>query len=106
MKNDNANREEAVKCWRGLEYRRGREAIANSMTGFFEFEKATCASTRSPFRYNAIPSVHSTRLVPYAHRAPNPFIHEWFFETAAAHRPDIYLRTLRACWSTRACKRG
>jgi len=55
--NDNANRREAVRCCRALSmWVACRKLIANSMTGFFEFEKGDVRPAPDFnvfFRYNA-----------------------------------------------------
>lgn len=99
--NDNANREEAVEILSRSEYvGADAEVIANSMTGFFEFEKGD----RRPapdfnvfFRYNATYPFYSdaiwylTQMRRWGQIA-EPKSDEWFIETAkSVYRPDIYL---------------
>jgi nitrate/nitrite transport system substrate-binding protein len=99
--NDNANREEAVEMLSRSEYvGADAEVIANSMTGFFEFEKGD----RRPapdfnvfFRYNATYPFYSdaiwylTQMRRWGQIA-EPKSDEWFMETAKdVYRPDIYL---------------
>lgn len=103
--NDNANREEAVEILSRSEYvGADAEVIANSMTGFFEFEKGD----RRPapdfnvfFRYNATYPFYSdavwylTQMRRWGQIA-EPKSDEWFFETAKeVYRPDIYLDAVR-----------
>ncbi len=103
--NDNANREEAVEILSRSEYvGADAEVIANSMTGFFEFEKGD----RRPapdfnvfFRYNATYPFYSdaiwylTQMRRWGQIA-EPVSDEWFFETAKeVYRPDIYLEAAR-----------
>lgn len=100
--NDNANREEAVEMLSRSEYvGADAEVIANSMTGFFEFEKGD----RRPapdfnvfFRYNATYPFYSdavwylTQMRRWGQIA-EPKSDEWFIETAKeVYRPDIYLK--------------
>mmetsp|Transcript_30779 Transcript_30779/g.80543 ORF Transcript_30779/g.80543 Transcript_30779/m.80543 type:complete len:455 (-) Transcript_30779:66-1430(-) len=104
--NDNANREEAVEILSRSEYvGADEEVIANSMTGFFEFEKGD----RRPapdfnvfFRYNATYPFYSdaiwylTQMRRWGQIA-EPVTDEWFFETAKdVYRPDIYLSAARS----------
>ena len=103
--NDNANREEAVEMLSRSEYvGADAEVIANSMTGFFEFEKGD----RRPapdfnvfFRYNATYPFYSdavwylTQMRRWGQIA-EPKSDEWFIETAKeVYRPDIYLKAAR-----------
>jgi nitrate/nitrite transport system substrate-binding protein len=105
-KNDNANREEAVEILSRSEYvGADEEVIANSMTGFFEFEKGD----RRPapdfnvfFRYNATYPFYSdaiwylTQMRRWGQIA-GPVSDEWFFDTAKdVYRPDIYLSAARS----------
>ena len=103
--NDNANREEAVEILSRSEYvGADYEVIANSMTGFFEFEKGD----RRPapdfnvfFRYNATYPFYSDAiwyLTPMrrwgqiAEAKPD----QWYFDAAAAvFKPAIYLEAAR-----------
>jgi len=104
--NDNANREEAVEILSRSEYvGADEEVIANSMTGFFEFEKGD----RRPapdfnvfFRYNATYPFYSdaiwylTQMRRWGQIA-EPVSDEWFFDTAKdVYRPDIYLSAARS----------
>jgi nitrate/nitrite transport system substrate-binding protein len=103
--NDNANREEAVGILARSEYvGADAEVIANSMTGFFEFEKGD--RREAPdfnvfFRYNATYPFYSdavwylTQMRRWGQIA-EPKTDEWFFETAKeVYRPDIYLQAAR-----------
>ena len=103
--NDNANREEAVEILARSEYvGADAEVIANSMTGFFEFEKGD--RREAPdfnvfFRYNATYPFYSdavwylTQMRRWGQIA-EPKTDEWFFETAKeVYRPDIYLQAAR-----------
>ena len=103
--NDNANREAAVEILSRPEYvGADYEVIANSMTGFFEFEKGD----RRPapdfnvfFRYNATYPFYSDaiwyltqmrRWGQIAEQKPD----EWYFDVAKdVYRPDIYLSAAR-----------
>ena len=103
--NDNANRAEAVEILSRSEYvGADAEVIANSMTGFFEFEKG---DTRPApdfnvfFRYNATYPFYSdaiwylTQMRRWGQIA-EPQSDEWFYETAQkVYRPDIYLEAAR-----------
>ena len=103
--NDNANRAEAVEILSRSEYvGADAEVIANSMTGFFEFEKG---DTRPApdfnvfFRYNATYPFYSdaiwylTQMRRWGQIA-EPKSDEWFYETAQkVYRPDIYLEAAR-----------
>jgi len=103
--NDNANREEAVEILSRSEYvGADAEVIANSMTGFFDFEKG---DTRPApdfnvfFRYNATYPFYSdaiwylTQMRRWGQIA-EPQSDEWFYETAQkVYRPDIYLEAAR-----------
>jgi nitrate/nitrite transport system substrate-binding protein len=103
--NDNANREAAVEMLARSEYvGADAEVIANSMTGFFEFEKGD----RRPapdfnvfFRYNATYPYYSdaiwylTQMRRWGQIA-EPKSDEWFMETAKdVYRPDIYLQAAK-----------
>ncbi|MBM1688187.1 CmpA/NrtA family ABC transporter substrate-binding protein [Sulfitobacter geojensis] len=103
--NDNANREEAVEMLARSEYvGADAEVIANSMTGFFEFEKGD----RRPapdfnvfFRYNATYPFYSdaiwylTQMRRWGQIA-EPQSDEWFIDQAKkVYRPDIYLEAAR-----------
>lgn len=99
--NDNANREEAVEILSRSEYvGADAEVIANSMTGFFEFEKGD----RRPapdfnvfFRYNATYPFYSDAVWYLSQmrrwgQIAEPQSDEWFIETAkSVYRPDIYM---------------
>ncbi|MEL6608163.1 MAG: CmpA/NrtA family ABC transporter substrate-binding protein [Pseudomonadota bacterium] len=103
--NDNANREAAVEILSRPEYvGADYEVIANSMTGFFEFEKGD----RRPapdfnvfFRYNATYPFYSDavwyltqmrRWGQIAEYKPD----SWYDEVAkSVYRPDIYLEAAR-----------
>lgn len=100
--NDNANREEAVEILSRSEYvGADAEVIANSMTGFFEFEKGDVRPAPDFnvfFRYNATYPYYSdaiwylTQMRRWGQIA-EPKSDEWFFETAkSVYRPDIYLK--------------
>jgi nitrate/nitrite transport system substrate-binding protein len=103
--NDNANREEAVEILSRSEYvGADAEVIANSMTGFFEFEKGDIRPAPDFnvfFRYNATYPFFSdavwylTQMRRWGQIA-EPVSDEWFFETAKkVYRPDIYLEAAR-----------
>ena len=103
--NDNANRPEAVEILSRSEYvGADYDVIANSMTGFFEFEKGDVRPAPDFnvfFRYNATYPFYSDaiwyltqmrRWGQIAETKPD----EWYFETAAdVYRPDIYLEAAR-----------
>ncbi|PVZ49947.1 CmpA/NrtA family ABC transporter substrate-binding protein [Thalassobacter stenotrophicus] len=103
--NDNANRPDAVEILSRSEYvGADYDVIANSMTGFFEFEKG---DTRPQpdfnvfFRYNATYPFYSdaiwylTQMRRWGQIA-EPKSDEWFMETAkSVYRPDIYLQAAR-----------
>ncbi len=103
--NDNANRPEAVEMLSRPEYvGADYDVIANSMTGFFEFEKGDVRPAPDFnvfFRYNATYPFYSDaiwyltqmrRWGQIAEAQPD----EWYFETAAeVYRPDIYLEAAR-----------
>ena len=103
--NDNANREEAVEILSRSEYvGADAEVIANSMTGFFEFEKGDVRPAPDFnvfFRYNATYPFYSdaiwylTQMRRWGQIA-EPVSDEWFFEKAKeVYRPDIYLEAAR-----------
>ena len=99
--NDNANRPEAVEILSRPEYvGADYDVIANSMTGFFEFEKGDkrdIPDFNVFFRYNATYPYYSdavwylTQMRRWGQIA-EPKSDEWFKEVAASvYRPDIYL---------------
>lgn len=103
--NENANRPEAVEILSRSEYvGADYEVIANSMTGFFEFEKGD----RRPapdfnvfFRYNATYPFYSdaiwylTQMRRWGQIAEAKS-DEWYYETAAeVYKPAIYLEAAR-----------
>ena len=99
--NDNANRPEAVEILSRPEYvGADYDVIANSMTGFFEFEKGDkrdIPDINVFFRYNATYPYYSdavwylTQMRRWGQIA-EPKSDEWFKEVAASvYRPDIYL---------------
>ena len=103
--NDNANREEAVEILSRSEYvGADAEVIANSMTGFFEFEKGDVRPAPDfnvVFRYNATYPFYSdaiwylTQMRRWGQIA-EPVSDEWFIEKAKeVYRPDIYLAAAR-----------
>ena len=103
--NDNANREEAVEMLSRPEYvGADAEVIANSMTGFSEFEKGDVRPAPDFnvfFRYNATYPFYSdaiwylTQMRRWG-QISETMSDEWFFETAAdVYRPDIYLDAAR-----------
>ena len=103
--NDNANRPEAVEILSRSEYvGADYDVIANSMTGFFEFEKGDVRPAPDFnvfFRYNATYPYYSdaiwylTQMRRWGQIAETKS-DEWFFETAAdVYRPDIYLEAAR-----------
>ena len=103
--NDNANRPEAVEMLSRPEYvGADYEVIANSMTGFFEFEKGDVRPAPDFnvfFRYNATYPYYSdaiwylTQMRRWG-QIPESMSDEWYFETAAdVYRPDIYLEAAR-----------
>jgi len=103
--NDNANRPEAVEILSRSEYvGADYEVIANSMTGFFEFEKGDVRPAPDFnvfFRYNATYPYYSdaiwylTQMRRWG-QIPETMSDEWYFETAAdVYRPDIYLEAAR-----------
>ena len=103
--NENANRPDAVEILSRSEYvGADYDVIANSMTGFFEFEKG---DTRPKpdfnvfFRYNATYPFYSdaiwylTQMRRWGQIA-EPKSDEWFMDTAkSVYRPDIYLQAAR-----------
>ena len=103
--NDNANREEAVEILSRSEYvGADAEVIANSMTGFFEFEKGD----RRPapdfnvfFRYNATYPFYSDAIWYLSQmrrwgQIAEPKSDEWFIDTAkSVYRPDIYMEAAK-----------
>ncbi|WP_373635700.1 CmpA/NrtA family ABC transporter substrate-binding protein [Yoonia sp. SS1-5] len=103
--NDNANRPEAVEILARSEYvGADYDVIANSMTGFFEFEKGDVRPAPDFnvfFRYNATYPFYSdaiwylTQMRRWG-QIPEAKSDEWFFETARdVYRPDIYLEAAR-----------
>ncbi|MFT5067260.1 MAG: nitrate/nitrite transport system substrate-binding protein [Yoonia sp.] len=103
--NDNANREEAVEILSRSEYvGADAEVIANSMTGFFEFEKGDVRPAPDFnvfFRYNATYPFYSdavwylTQMRRWGQIA-EPVSDDWFIEKAKeVYRPDIYLQAAR-----------
>ncbi|WP_299567627.1 CmpA/NrtA family ABC transporter substrate-binding protein [uncultured Sulfitobacter sp.] len=103
--NDNANREEAVDILSRSEYvGADAEVIANSMTGFFEFEKGDVRPAPDFnvfFRYNATYPFYSdaiwylTQMRRWGQIA-EPKTDEWFVDTAKeVYRPDVYLQAAR-----------
>ena len=103
--NENANRPDAVEILSRSEYvGADYDVIANSMTGFFEFEKG---DTRPQpdfnvfFLYNATYPFYSdaiwylTQMRRWGQIA-EPKSDEWFMDTAkSVYRPDIYLQAAR-----------
>ncbi|MCC1492168.1 CmpA/NrtA family ABC transporter substrate-binding protein [Cognatishimia sp. F0-27] len=103
--NDNANRPAAVEILSRPEYvGADYDVIANSMTGFFEFEKGDkrdIPDFNVFFRYNATYPFYSDaiwyltqmrRWGQIADGKPD----EWYFEVAkSVYRPDIYLEAAR-----------
>ncbi|HBM58391.1 MAG TPA: nitrate ABC transporter substrate-binding protein [Citreicella sp.] len=103
--NDNANRAEAVEMLARPEYvGADAEVIANSMTGFFEFEKGDrrdIPDFNVFFRYNATYPFYSDaiwyltqmrRWGQIAEAMPD----QWYHDTAeSVYRPDIYLQAAR-----------
>ena len=103
--NDNANREEAVEMLSRSEYvGADADVIANSMTGFFEFEKGDVRPAPDFnvfFRYNATYPFYSdaiwylTQMRRWG-QIDETKPDEWYFETAAdVYRPDIYLQAAK-----------
>jgi nitrate/nitrite transport system substrate-binding protein len=104
--NDNANREEAVEILSRSEYvGADAEVIANSMTGFFEFEKGDVRPAPDFnvfFRHNATFPFTSdavwylTQMRRWGQIA-EPQTDEWFIEQAeSVYRSDIYLAAARS----------
>jgi nitrate/nitrite transport system substrate-binding protein len=102
---DNANRAEAVEILARSEYvGADAEVIANSMTGFFEFEKGDVRPAPDFnvfFRYNATYPFYSdaiwylTQMRRWG-QIGEPQTDEWFIETAqSVYRTDIYLEAAR-----------
>ena len=103
--NDNANRPEAVEILSRPEYvGADYDVIANSMTGFFEFEKGDrrdIPDFNVFFRYNATYPYYSdaiwylTQMRRWGQIAETKS-DDWFFEVAeSVYRPDIYLEAAR-----------
>ena len=103
--NDNANRPEAVEILARSEYvGADYDVIANSMTGFFEFEKGD--RREAPdfnvfFRHNATYPFYSdaiwylTQMRRWGQIAETKS-DEWYFETAKeVYKPEIYLEAAR-----------
>lgn len=104
--NDNANRPEAVEILSRAEYvGADQDVIANSMTGFFEFEKGDkrdIPDFNVFFRHNATYPYYSdaiwylTQMRRWGQIA-EPQSDEWFEQVAASvYRPDIYLEAARS----------
>ncbi|MCL9777195.1 CmpA/NrtA family ABC transporter substrate-binding protein [Vibrio methylphosphonaticus] len=104
--NNNANRPEAVKIlsqsnYVGADY----EVIANSMTGFFEYEKGDKRDVPDFnvfFRYNATYPYYSdaiwylTQMRRWGQISEDKS-DEWYKETAAkVYRPDIYIKAAQS----------
>jgi nitrate/nitrite transport system substrate-binding protein len=104
--NDNANRPEAVEILSRSEYvGADYDVIANSMTGFFEFEKGDVRPAPDFnvfFRYNATYPFYSDAIWYLSQmrrwgQIAEPKSDEWFIETAkSVYRPDIYLDAARS----------
>ncbi|MFY0595144.1 MAG: ABC transporter substrate-binding protein [Cognatishimia sp.] len=103
--NDNANREEAVEILSRPEYvGADPEVIANSMTGFFEFEKGDkrdIPDFNVFFRYNATYPYYSdaiwylTQMRRWG-QISEAKSDEWYIDAAkSVYRPDIYLEAAR-----------
>ncbi|MEM1264991.1 MAG: CmpA/NrtA family ABC transporter substrate-binding protein [Pseudomonadota bacterium] len=103
--NDNANRPEAVEILSRPEYvGADYEVIANSMTGFFEFEKGDkrdIPDFNVFFRYNATYPFYSdaiwylTQMRRWG-QIPEAKPDSWYDEVAReVYRPDIYLEAAR-----------
>ncbi|MEM9048776.1 MAG: CmpA/NrtA family ABC transporter substrate-binding protein [Pseudomonadota bacterium] len=103
--NENANRPEAVEILSRPEYvGADYEVIANSMTGFFEFEKGDkrdIPDFNVFFRYNATYPFYSdaiwylTQMRRWG-QIPEYKPDAWYHETAKkVYRPDIYLSAAR-----------
>ncbi|PLS21015.1 CmpA/NrtA family ABC transporter substrate-binding protein [Neptunicoccus cionae] len=104
--NDNANRPAAVEILSRPEYvGADQDVIANSMTGFFEFEKGDkrdIPDFNVFFRHNATYPYYSdaiwylTQMRRWGQIA-EPKSDDWFKEVAASvYRPDIYLEAARS----------
>ena len=104
--NGNANRAQAVEILSRPEYvGADAEVIANSMTGFFEFEKGDkrdIPDFNVFFRHNATYPYYSdaiwylTQMRRWGQIA-EPRSDDWFMEVAASvYRPDIYLDAARS----------
>jgi len=103
--NDNANRAEAVEILSRSEYvGADAEVIANSMTGFFEFEKGDVRPAPDFnvfFRYNATYPYYSDAIWYLSQmrrwgQIAEPKSDEWFIDAAkSVYRPDIYLDAAR-----------
>ena len=104
--NDNANRSEAVEILSRPEYvGADYEVIANSMTGFFEFEKGDkrdIPDFNVFFRHNATYPYYSdaiwylTQMRRWGQIA-EPKSDAWFKDVAASvYRPEIYLEAARS----------
>ena len=103
--NDNANRPEAVEILARSEYvGADAEVIANSMTGFFEYEKGDKRDVPDFnvfFRYNATYPFYSdaiwylTQMRRWG-QIPEGKSDEWYAETAKeVYKPAIYLEAAR-----------
>ncbi|MEL6689001.1 MAG: CmpA/NrtA family ABC transporter substrate-binding protein [Pseudomonadota bacterium] len=103
--NDNANRPAAVEMLSRPEYvGADYDVIANSMTGFFEFEKGDkrdIPDFNVFFRYNATYPYYSdaiwylTQMRRWG-QITDTKPDEWYFEVAeSVYRPDIYLEAAR-----------
>ena len=103
--NNNANREAAVEILSRPEYvGADYEVIANSMTGFFEFEKGDkrdIPDFNVFFRYNATYPFYSdaiwylTQMRRWGQIAEQKS-DEWYYDVAkSVYRPDIYLEAAR-----------
>ncbi|MEO0891024.1 MAG: CmpA/NrtA family ABC transporter substrate-binding protein [Pseudomonadota bacterium] len=103
--NDNANRPEAVEILSRPEYvGADYDVIANSMTGFFEFEKGDkrdIPDFNVFFRYNATYPFYSdaiwylTQMRRWGQIAETKS-DEWYIDVAkSVYRPDIYLEAAR-----------
>ena len=103
--NDNSNRPEAVEILSRPEYvGADYDVIANSMTGFFEFEKGDkrdIPDFNVFFRYNATYPYYSdaiwylTQMRRWGQIADTKS-DEWFVDVAkSVYRPDIYLEAAR-----------
>ncbi|MGS4945276.1 CmpA/NrtA family ABC transporter substrate-binding protein [Meridianimarinicoccus sp. RP-17] len=103
--NDNANRPEAVEILARPEYvGADAEVIANSMTGFFEFEKGDrrdIPDFNVFFRYNATYPFYSdavwylTQMRRWGQIA-EPRSDDWYDEVArSVYKPEIYLEAAR-----------